>query len=266
MRTKSIIISAIAVFAIFSLSACDAFSSADETTSEQDKADVTGSISYAAAELHGTWVQVAGNLSLVDRDTFTFSANEITGNTQRFKISTLAKCASNGQIWEKFGSAKLYRYAYKIEGDTLWMLEENDTELSFNKTWSIGFVKAGTDTEGPAVDSAAFGHWTSSYSTNPAYYTIAENTFTYDKVIDGDTAYHVVYADSGVLRMNRGLISVVSATDTEYVATYKVIGDSLALNYCSSFCTALDESAWKSGTVEKYWRKSVATTDTTTAE
>ena len=260
MYAKNLILAAAAAFALLSLSSCNPFSSEDGTENRGTTGgDINGTISYVASELYGTWVQVAGNLSLADRDTFTFSAGEIKGNTPRFKVSTLAKCASNGQIWEKFSSEKIYRYAYKIEGDTLWMLEEDGTALTFDKTWSIGFVKAGTDAEGPAVDSAAFGHWTSSYSTNPAYYTIGQDTLTYDKVIDGDTAYHVVYADSGTLRMNRGLISVVNAADTEYVATYKVIGDSLALNYCSSFCTALDESAWNSGTVEKYWRKSTVT-------
>ena len=259
MYAKSLILAAAAAFVLLSLSSCNPFASDDGTENGGTTGDVTGNVSYVVSELYGTWVQVAGNISLADRDTFTFSANGIKGNTPRFKVSTLVKCASNGQIWEKFGSEKLYRYAYKIEGDTLWMLEENDTKLSFNKTWSIGFVKTGTDAEGTGVDSAAFGHWTSSYSTNPAYYTIGQDTLTYDKVIDGDTAYHVVYADSGTLRMNRGLISVVNAADTEYVATYKVIGDSLALNYCSSFCTALDESAWNSGTVTKFWRKSTVT-------
>lgn len=254
MYTKSIIFTVTAALAIFFLSSCNLFVDGNDTS--------TNSISnscYVSSDLYGTWVQVAGTISLAERDTFTFGATGVKGNTQRFEVSSLTKCAVDGQIWEAFDTDRLYRYAYKIEGDTLWMLEENDAKLSFNKTWSIGFVKAGTDAEGPAVDSAAFGHWTSSYSTNPAYYTISQDTLTYDKVIDGDTAYHVVYADSGTLRMNRGLISVVNAADTEYVATYKVIGDSLALNYCSSFCTALDESAWKSGTVEKYRRKSSVT-------
>ncbi len=145
MYAKSLILAAAAAFVLLSLSSCNPFASDDGTENGGTTGDVTGNVSYVVSELYGTWVQVAGNISLADRDTFTFSANGIKGNTPRFKVSTLVKCASNGQIWEKFGSEKLYRYAYKIEGDTLWMLEENDTKLSFNKTWSIGFVKTGTD-------------------------------------------------------------------------------------------------------------------------
>ncbi|MFA6836499.1 MAG: hypothetical protein WCR04_08875 [Fibrobacteraceae bacterium] len=186
------------------------------------------------------------------QDSFYFSSDTVWGTPFNIKYGTNPKCASDGHIFEATGF-KIYRYAYQIANDTLWLFEET-SKTSFNKTWSIAYVRAGTDTEASNIAPSLYGHWKTDYTTNPAYYTIAENTFNYDKDI-GNTSYHQVYADSGTLYLNRGLLAVINSSDTNLIATYKVIGDSLTLNYCSSFCLPVTQNLWFSTTMDNYLKQ-----------
>lgn len=245
MIKKSTPIKAFFALAIILFTACNDSGSSSESSP-------TSGCSFFDTELTGTWVQVSDLTELGVQDSFYFSSDNVRGTPFYIKYSANTKCAFNGHIFET-AEFKKYLYSYKIVKDTLWLLEET-TMTFFNKTWAVAYVKAGTDTEANNIAPNLYGHWKTDYTTNPAYYTIAENTFNYDKDI-GDTAYHQVYADSGTLYLNRGLLAVINSSDTNLIATYKVIGDSLTLNYCSSFCWPVTQDLWFSSSMDNYLKQ-----------
>lgn len=189
------------------------------------------------SRLTGTWIEVKGMQGPDYQDTISFSSTVINLGT----ISTLPKFAENGQIWEDFGGDRLYKYAYQVIGDTLWMdaydIMEDSKSKSMNPLWANAFVKLQSYTPPPTVDPDLLGNWIE--AVNDSYHdslVVTSAQFEFHKA-RSDLFAPILYGVAGPVFVKEGVIGETLNGVNEISYAYRLVGDTLLLDPCSSFCS-----------------------------